>query len=481
MRELDVLVVGGGISGLATAHCLARSGLAVEVWEGAGRVGGKIRTAVKEGFRLESAASMVMNFRSEVDPFLRTAGLEASKRARAPAARRYVLDSDRLVEVPTGIGDLFRTPLFSTLGKLRLLTEPLVPRGWNPHESVAEFVTRRLGREFLEKVFEPYVAGPLASDVEFAEARATMPRLVALEKRYGSLALGALLRKLSRRGSAARPDVFSFAGGMGTLVENLARHGGFRVRDNLQVGEVWPVRGGWMSRGVAEGAPCATFSRQLVLSIPADAAAALLAGLDAGLARQLRAIEYAPVNVVHTGFDRTRIAHPLNGSGFLVPRSSGFAPNGCLWMSRLFPDHAPEGRVLLSSYLGGARNPAAAAWDATRTLDAVMPMLRALLGIKVEPDMLHIESHARALPLYHGAYSQRLEDVDRRLAMLPGLYLEANYKGGVSVRDRILCADLAAGRILRHRASAMSRKSAPAHGSGSGGVQNIAPVSAAIR
>jgi oxygen-dependent protoporphyrinogen oxidase len=478
MSELDVLVVGGGISGLAIAHCLARSGLAVEVWEGADRVGGKIRTAVKEGYRLESAASMVMNFRSEVDRFLRGAGLEASKRARAPTATRYVLDADRLVEVPSRLGELLTTPLFSTTGKLRLLAEPLVPRGCNPQESVAEFVTRRLGKEFLEKVFEPYVAGPLASNVDLAEAHATMPRLTALEKRYGSLALGALLRKVWSRGSGGRPDVFSFAGGMASLAEILAREGGFRVRNTMRVSEVWPVSGGWMTRGVTGGTPRSAFSRQLVLSTPADAAADLVGGLDAELARLLRAIEYAPVNVVHTGFDRTKIAHRLNGSGFLVPRRSAFLPNGCLWMSSLFPDHAPEGRVLLSSYLGGARNPAAAAWDATRTLDAVMRMLRALLGIKGEPDLLYIESHARALPLYHGAYSQRLAGMDRRLAFLPGLYLEANYKGGVSVRDRIRCAELAAGRILRHRDSLESRNSASY---GSEDMQDMATASAAIR
>lgn len=477
MSELDALVIGGGISGLATAHCLARAGLTVEVWEGTGHVGGKIQTVVKDGYRLESAASMVVNFRSEVDRFLRTAGLEASKRGRAPMTTRYVVDADRLAMVPAGLGAMLRTPLFSTSGKLRLLAEPLMPRGRNPHESVAEFVTRRLGKEFLEKVFEPYVAGPLASDVDSAEALTTIPKLVALEKRHRSLALGALFRKVWRRGNGGRPDVFSFAGGMTTLVETLARDGGFRVRNNLRVSEVWPVSGGWMARGVTRGTPRTIFSKQVVLSTPPDAAAELVGGLDTELARLLRRIEFAPVNVVHTGYDRSRIRHPLNGSGFLVPRNSRYTPNGCLWISSLFPDHAPDGRVLFTCYLGGARNPAAATWDAQRSLDAVGYMLRALLAVKGDPDMVHIESHPRALPLYHGAYSQLLTAIDRRLKVLPGLYLEANYKGGVSVRDRIRCAEAAATQILR-RQERMSRKypSLPSLGDAQRFIASSAPV-----
>ena len=478
MSELDVLIVGGGISGLATAHCLARAGLKVEVWESAERVGGKIQTVEKKGYQLESAASMVMNFRSEVNSFLRSVGLDSSKCIRKPGSKRYVLDESGLCEVPSDLGSLLTSPLFSKAGKLRLLAEPLVPRGVNSNESVAEFVTRRLGKEFLEKVFEPYLSGPLASDVDLAEAHTTMPRLLALEKRYGSLAIGALLKKLSRRGSAGSPEAFSFTGGMKALTETLASNGGFRVRKNLQVDEVWPLHGGWMTRGAIAGVSHTAFSRHLVLSTPSDTAADLVAGLDHELGSLLRGIEYAPVNVVHTGFDRARIRHSLDGSGFLVPRRSGFEPNGCLWMSSLFPDHAPTGQVLMTNYLGGARNRAAAEWDTTRSLDSVMHMLRASLNIKVDPDMLHIESHTRALPLYHGAYSQRMMAINSRLDVFPGLYLEANYKGGVSVRDRILCADAVAKKILRQRemtrkGSAATRRPKIA--------KNISTVSAAIR
>jgi len=476
MSALDALVVGGGISGLATAHCLARAGLEVEVWEGAERVGGKIRSVERDGYRLESAASMVVNIRSALDGFLRSAGLEESTRARAPMAARYVLAAGRLVEAPAGFGGLLRTALLGARGKLRMFAEPLLPRGRDPHESVAAFVTRRLGREILDKLFEPYVAGPLASDAEHAEARATLPMLVALEQRYGSLALGALLTGGACRGIAGRPGVFSFADGMATLTERLAALGGFRVRRGVQVREAWPVRHGWMARGWRGEAARAVSCRHLILSAPSHAAAEILRGADDALAQLLGAVRYAPIKVVHAGFERERIGHALDGSGFLVPRGSAFAANGCLWISRLFPEHAPRERVLLTSYLGGARNPDAAAWDASRSTDAVLHMLRTLLGARGEPDMVHVETHERGLPLYHGAYSALLAAIDRRLESLPGLHLEANYRGGVSVRDRIACAERAAVRILREREAAAQRasKNVRAHAA----VAAIAPAAA---
>jgi len=187
------------------------------------------------------------------------------------------------------------------------------------------------------------------------------------------------------------------------------------------------------------------------LSTPAYAAAKLLRGLDGELARLLDGIEYAPIRVVHTGFERARLRHPLDGSGFLLPRHSEFEVNGCLWSSGLFPSHAPSERALLNSYLGGARNPAALDWSEQRCLDAVIPMLRELLGAAGDPEMVRVETHRRGLPLYHGNYSMRLTRIDDRLGRLPGLQLAANYRDGVSVRDRILAAQAVARRSLRQR------------------------------
>ena len=451
MIERDAVIVGGGISGIAIAHLLARGGCSVELWESADRIGGKIRSSTLQGYTLERAASMVMNFRAEVDDFIDDAGLASSKVLRVPGEKRYVLSGRRLAEVPASVGALLRNPILSTAGKLRLLAEPLVARGSNPDESVADFVARRLGHEFLEKVFEPYLAGPLASDADRAEAAATIPRLVALEKRYGSLALGFMLRKCLLRGDGARPQAFTFRGGMETLIARLAVNGGFRICTGLRASEIRPIRGGWQVAGSDGTRDRTVEARHLIMSTPAYSAAELLRHLDDELAGLLGAIEYAPIRVVHAGFDRSRVKHSLDGSGFLLPRRSGFEANGCLWISELFPEHAPPQHTLFTSYLGGARNPAAIDWSEPRCLGAVMPMLRHLLDVDGDPEMVHIETHRYGLPLYHGNYSARLARINARLRQLPGLYLEANYRGGVSVRDRILTAQAVARRILQQR------------------------------
>jgi len=151
----------------------------------------------------------------------------------------------------------------------------------------------------------------------------------------------------------------------------------------------------------------------------------------------LNGIHYAPVSVVHLGYDRQQIQHPLDGTGFLTPRQAQLVLTGNLWMSSLFSQRAPPGKVLLSAYLGGARSPQVLDWSDEQTLDAAQQQLQPLLGIKGAPEMLHLDRHDQALPLYHGAHQARLLQIRQCLQQLPGLYVEGNFAGGVSVRDRI--------------------------------------------
>ena len=456
MSDIDVLVVGGGISGLSVATSLLHHGKSVELWESSSRPGGKIETdRDSHGYVTERAANMVMNFRPEVSRFIEQSNLVPKKSMLAPVVRRYMMHDDKLVTAPADLAAMISSPIWSLPGKLRLLAEPFIRKGGHEDETVSDFISRRVGREVLDKAMEPYVSGVLASDPDMANAYSVLPRMTALEKRYGSLTLGILIHKFLRRRTATPQEAFSFKGGMSTLVKSLVNNPGIRFRPDHTAVKLEKHGSDWRVTGSASGKELSVTARQVVLSVPAYTAAQLLNPLDQDLAQLLRGIQYTSIAVVHTGFNRHFIKHPLDGTGFLIPRRAGLAATGCLWMSSLFPNCAPEDRVLLTNYLGGARLPEAAEWNDGRSVAEILNVITPLLKIRGEPEMVRIDRHHRALPLYHGNYYGRMKTVTDLLQQLPGLHLEANYRGGVSVRDRIACAHIAAKRIAKELARSL--------------------------
>ena len=453
MDKLDVLIIGGGISGLATAWWLARSGLSIEVWEANYRAGGKILSTRQDGYLTERAASLLLNFRPEITELVRESGLEFVKTPRMPASEscRYILNQGRLQALPMRLGAMFASPLWSLRGKLRLLAEPFIFANGHADESVSEFITRRLGHEMLEKAMEPFIAGTLAADAYQTCAAAALPRLTALEQRYGSIFTGVIVNRLMRRRTACTTDAFSFLGGMGTMVDTLAKSPGINFRAGHTAAELVRDHDGWMATATSPDGQRTVSSPHVVLATPAPASASLLSTLDDELVELLNGISYASVTVLHAGLARDSVRHPLNGTGFLAPRGESASLTGNLWMSTLFSDRAPPGKVLLTSYLGGARAPQVADWDNERILDEALGTLRSLLDFKSDPEMVRIDRHREALPLYHGPYQARMKAIATRLQSVPGLHLEANYRGGVSVRDRIARGHAVANQILGER------------------------------
>ena len=308
MSDMDVLVVGGGISGLAIATSLVHRGVSVELWESSSRPGGKIETDTdSRGYVTERAANMVMNFRPEVNRFIEQSNLVSRKAMLAPVIRRYMMHEDKLVAVPADLAAMISSPVWSLAGKLRLLAEPFVHKGGHEDETVSDFISRRVGREVLDKAMEPYVSGVLASDPDMANAYSVLPRMTALEKRYGSLTLGILIHKFLRRRTATPQEAFSFKGGMSTLVKSLVNNPGIRFRPDHTAVKLEKHGSDWKVTGSASGTDLSVTARQVVLSVPANTAAQLLNPLDKDLAELLRGIQYAPVSVVHTGFDRHAI------------------------------------------------------------------------------------------------------------------------------------------------------------------------------
>jgi oxygen-dependent protoporphyrinogen oxidase len=439
-----IVIVGGGISGLATAWFLRRRGLGVTVLEAGSEPGGTIRTVERDGFLVDTGPTSTLARGGALDELIAAAGLQAEVVEADRRAPRYIVKDERLVPLPMGPMDFFKTPLFTAGAKWRLLAEPFHRRA-RSEESIAQFTRRRIGPAFLDWAVDPFVSGVYAGDPARLSVRAAIPRLYALEAEYGSLFVGALARMVRGRGGGAQPRgrLISFRRGMQTLPRAIARELGGSLRLNTAVRTIARSGAKWIAR-TAEDEYRAT---HVVLAVPAYRAAALLAPISSELAHDLNAISYPPVASIALGFARSQVGHSLDGFGALLPRRIERQTLGAIFSSTLFPGRAPPDRVLITAFIGGARNPVVRDLDESTLIERVLSDLRPLLIIHGKPVFRHVTRWPQAIPQYELGHDERLARVDAALGEQPGLHVCANWRGGVSLADCVSNAERLAGAL----------------------------------
>lgn len=432
---IDFAIVGAGISGLSAAWFLRQQGFSVRVAEAGPVVGGTMRTITERGFLVEGGPNSTLENTDALGELIRGVGLAGELQGANPAAsRRYILKQGRLLPMPAGPLSFLATPLFSTRGKLRLLAEPFIGRAAE-EESVAAFVRRRLGTEFLDWAIDPFVSGVYAGDPERLSVRFATRKIHALEVEYGSLFVGALGRLLAGRRSGPAPSgrMISFSRGMQSFPRAVAADLGDAVICDRGVTGLGRGREGWTLKFSAERDGFE--SREVVLALPADRAARLLAPLSGPAATALESIDYPPVASVALGFERHRVGHPLDGFGFLVPGREGRRILGTLFSSTLFPGRAPDGQVLLTSFVGGARNRWVSGLGDAELIDMVRAETASILSIEGEPVLARVQRWPRAIPQYNLGHGALLERLQQQITAYPGLHLRSNWLGGISVAD----------------------------------------------
>ena len=361
--DVDVLVLGAGISGLATAYGLLQRGATVEMFDAGPRAGGVIGTRHRNGALVERGPNSALDTSPLINELLDGLGIRDQRvEASAVAATRFIVRGGRLVALPTSPGAFLTTRAFSRAAKWKLVREPFVPAApADAEESIGDFVRRRLGSEFLDYAIDPFVAGVYAGDPERISVRAAFPRLYALEQKYGSLIKGQILGARERRKSGEKAKnaagSFSFRGGMQSLTDALAASVG-RIETSVTVRRIeLGTDGNWTVAGARGGDPVLRRARAIVLAVPAFEAAKLLRELWPAATKGLNAIPYAAVASVATAYRRADVAHPLAGFGFLVPKKESRRILGSLFSSSMFDGRAPHGIVLLTTFVGGTRNP----------------------------------------------------------------------------------------------------------------------------
>jgi oxygen-dependent protoporphyrinogen oxidase len=462
---MKVVVVGGGISGLAAAHRLTelarerQTPLELTLIEARERLGGTIVSERVDGFLVEAGPDSFLSEKPWALALCRRLGVE-NRLARTDDRFRkvFVWHGGRLHPLPDGFQLLAPTAmrpfvtssLFTLRGKLRMALDLVLPRGHADDESLGDFVRRRLGAEALERVAQPLVAGIYTADPDDLSLAATMPRFLEVEKRDRSIILG-LRRALARAPlpgtSGARWSLFvTFAGGMEELVSTLAARlpaGATVLKQRVsaleRVGEGWRVK-------TAEGG--AFDAERVVLATEAHATARLARYLDPGLANLLAEIPYSSAATVSLGYRRADVPHPLDGFGFVVPRTEGKALLAGTFSSVKYPGRAPEGHVLIRCFLGGMLNAAMLNEDDAVLVTRARGELRQALGITAEPVLTRMSRWPASMPQYRVGHLTRVGAIERAVAALPGLALAGAAYKGVGIADCVRSGEAAAEATL---------------------------------
>jgi len=458
---MRVVIIGGGISGLATAHAVVREanreGRAVRLTllEASSRLGGNIHTERSDGFVIEAGPDAFVVTRPQALHLCEELGLGPRLIETISENRRvYVLRRGKLVCMPEGlvlgipsrIRPFLRSPLLSFTGKLRALREVgerTVDAGGDI--SVGEFLERRFGREMVDVVLEPLLGGIYAGDAYRLSLRSTFPDWFKERGRGASLLRSARAEQKGKGAKgAARSPFRSLVGGMGELIDALAQSiGGGMVR--FQTAAKAIEREGRVYRVIlADGELEAD---QVVVALPSRIAAHLLAPCDDVLSRELGAIEYVSTATVCFAYHRSQVAHPLDAVGFLVPRNEGRRITGGTFISSKWPGRAAPDSVLVRAFVGGAHDEATPAMDEAELIALVRGELSALLGIQGMPRLAKVFRYPKASPQPLVGHADRVARIRARLEALPGLHVIGNAYDGVGIPDCVRLAEQTAAQI----------------------------------
>ncbi len=457
----DVAIVGGGISGLATAYYLAKQGFSPVLVEGQRRLGGLIATDRVNGCRLEAGPDSFIATKPAVTEMARSIpGLAEQIMGSNDAARRIlIVKGGKLIAMPRGMVMMVPgswqpalcSPLFGAATKLRFVREYFhSPEHRQDDVSIGEFVKDHFDEAVLEYIAEPLLSGVYGGEADKLSAQSVLPRFVGYEQKYGSLIKG--VREEQRRATGSGPLFLSFEGGMQTLIDWVARsiEGQIRIIHG-QASEVGRLNNGNWRVNTDDGEE---ESRDLVLACPAFRAGELIGGIDAELSDNLHSIPYSSAITVMVGYRRSEVTHPLDGFGFLVPKRERRQMAACTWVNTKFPSRVSSDYVVVRAFIVGRDADELTAASDAEIVETVRAELQRLMGIGSGVQFTTVHRWPKSMPQYTVGHAQRAKRIDDLMRNHPRLHLVGNAYDGVGIPDCVRLAKAAAERIARGRQEA---------------------------
>ncbi len=415
-----IVVVGAGISGLSVAFRLKKKGYNVSVFERKTKAGGNIETLRDRGYLIELGPQTLMADQY-IEDFLKEINLKPL-RANPISKNRYIYRKGKLIPLPLNPVSFFLSPLLSFRAKLKIFTEPFIPPT-EKEESIADFVKRRLGKEFLDYIVTPFISGVYAGDPYKLSVKYAVKRIYMLEKEYGSLIKGALKKKAI----GPKGKLISFEGGLKALTDRLSEYVKVEKEREITALEIRNRKFILKTKKEEKEADA------VVLSTPAYETAQILKTVSEGKSLILKDIDYVPVVVVNLGVKSGKIPE---GFGFLIPRTERKRILGVIFSSKLFTGRSPVGRDLLTVYMGGATDREVINLTEEEILKIVSEELKDILEVE-SVDFYHVKKWEKAIPQYTMGYEKFLKTVEELENTFKGLFLTGNYIGGISLADCI--------------------------------------------
>ena len=442
-NEKKIVIIGAGITGLATAHWLKKDGYNVTIIESNSEVGGSMVTEKENGYLIDFGPNSGL----ETSPSIKTLVEDLNLKDQfiygsKTGNKRYILRGNKLHVLPTNLKDFISTKLFSTKAKLRLALEPFIGKsedGYN--QSISEFVSRRLGQEFLDYAINPFVAGVFAGDPDKLSVKSAFPKLYRLEEIYGGLIKGTIkgARERKKSGEKSKQDaaMFSFKDGMVTLPKALHSEFGNDVILNANVTSVAKEKNRFKITYEHNNSELTHEADLVISTAPSYITSKIFGDLDSELPNHLNSIYYPPVMVLYLGYDIKDIGQPLDGFGFLIPSKEKKNFLGALWSSVIFDNRAPEGKAAFTLFVGGTRSPELFSDDNSTLINEVIKEFETLMNITGKHEFIKSKFWNNAIPQYnigyieHDNYFKKFENENN------GIILGGNYVGGISVGDCI--------------------------------------------
>lgn len=438
-----IVLLGAGISGLTAAYFLDKEGFEVTVLEKKNEVGGSIETFFEKGYLFDRGPNSALETTPLIEQMVKDLNLaDQFVYANRKGNKRYILRNDLLHPLPMNPKSLLKTKLFSGSGKLRLFAEPFIGRSNDGYyQSIADFVKRRLGQEFLDYAINPFVAGVYAGNPEDLSVKSAFPKLYALEEKYGGLIKGTIksIKERKNRPEKSKQDakMYSFSDGMQVLPKAISEYLGEKIHLNTEVNSVEKISTGYKINLSNAGETSSILSNYIVSTIPAYSASILFGRFDSDLAGHLDKIYYPPVLVLYLGYDKKDIGQVLDGFGFLIPAKEKKSFLGAIWSSVLFPNRAFEDKASFTLFIGGARDPEIVSYDKELLIKKVRNEFESLMKITGEPLYVSYKFWPKAIPQYNIGYVEHERYFDKFEKENPGILLAGNYREGISVGDCI--------------------------------------------